>query len=463
APAAAAAARSHTGVVAGPYAALRAALRQAGVVQVTRSDELFHVGETLASQPSVPPHEGVAVLSDGGGQGALAVDALEEAGVRPAALSQATRRALRRLLGPAAAVDGPVDLAGAADADPRVFARALDLLCGDPEVGAVLVVGLFGGYGLRFDASLSPAEEAAAGAMAAVATGTGTALVVHSMYAADAPAPLLRLREAGVPVVESLEVACRSVAALVERGHHEAGRPWRPAPLPPGSDAGPPAVLGEPEARELMEASGVPIVAATLCPDADAAAAAARAAGGPVAVKAVAEGLVHKSDVGAVALGVEGEASVREAFERVTRAARAKEGAAGGGRGALVSPMLPPPLLELLVGARRDEGLGTVLTIGAGGTWVEVLEDVSLRVLPVDRSDVRAMLSELRVAPLLRGARGRPPADEDAIVDAVLALVRLMEAQGEVIEADLNPLFAGTEGAVAVDARVVVRRRKGPG
>ncbi len=242
-----AAARSHTGAVSGEYDRLRAGLRQAGVVEVTRTDELLHLAETLATQPAMTPERGVAILSDGGGQGTLAADTLADLDVPLARLSEATQGALRRLLGSAAAVANPVDLAGAADADPEAFGRALEVLAADDGVGGVLLVGLFGGYGIRFAEELAEAEERAATAMADTMRQAGRALVVHSMYASHRSAPLRTLGRLRVPVVESLEVACRCIAETWRRGKVLARPAWRP-------DRDPEAVA--PRAGRRLEGDG---------------------------------------------------------------------------------------------------------------------------------------------------------------------------------------------------------------
>ena len=208
------AAISHTGAIAGPYDRLCAGLAQAGVIEVVRTDEVFHVTETLASQTPGPPGSGIAILSDGGGQNTLAVDTLRELGAPLETLDSATSSALRELLGPAAAVRNPVDVAGAADADPGAFCRALDVLAADPAVGVVLLVGLFGGYGIRFSDHLTAVETEAARSMAATIRELGKGLVVQSIYASHGSAPLEALREDGIPVIESLEVACRAAAEL---------------------------------------------------------------------------------------------------------------------------------------------------------------------------------------------------------------------------------------------------------
>lgn len=464
-----AAARSHTGSVSGDHDGLRAGLRQAGVVEMERTDELLHVAETLAWQPPVEPGLGVAILSDGGGQGTLAADSLSEAGVPLAELSPDTRAALRAVLGPAAGVANPVDLAGAADADPEVFGRALEPLLADPGVGGVLVVGLFGGYGIRFAPSLTEGEVRAAAAMATAAARAGVPLVVHSMYAPRRSEPLLRLGRGRVPVVESLEVACRCLAEAWRRGRDLARPPWRPGSLPvtagsretPGALAAARAegrtTLTEDEARILLGARGVAFPPGVRCTTPEEAAAAAAGFGGTVAVKVLSPRIPHKSDAGGVALGVAGAEEAAEAFRRVVAAGERWLGGRsepGEVPGALVSPMLSEPLAELLVGARRHPDVGPVLTVGAGGLWVEVLRDVAHRVLPVDDDEIRAMLEELRIGALLEGARGRPPADAGAVVEQAAAVARTLLEVPEVAEVEVNPLFVYAEGATAVDARI---------
>ncbi|MEQ9570273.1 MAG: acetate--CoA ligase family protein, partial [Longimicrobiales bacterium] len=391
--------------------------------------------------------------SDGGGQGTLAIDLLDEGRVPRAELSDATRSHLRALLGPAAAVTNPVDLAGAADGDPGRFADALERLVADPAVGAVLVVGLFGGYGVRFDPALAPAETEAAERMAHLAAEAGRGLVVHTMYAPDETPPLAALRRAGIPVVESLEVACRCAAALVERGRILASIPWRPADVESPPDREEPVALSEPDARAVLEAAGLPLVPATFAADADTAVAAARACEGPVALKVVADGIVHKTDAGGVRLRLRTDAQVRDAFGAMAEAARAR-GATF--RGVLVSPMAEAPTVELLLGGRRDAQVGPVVTVGAGGTWVEVLADVAHRLPPLDDHTIDEMLRELRIAPILAGTRGQAGVDLGALRSAIRAMAGLLLGRRDVVEAEINPLFAGPRGVVGVDARVYV-------
>ncbi|NIP58556.1 MAG: hypothetical protein GWM92_09720, partial [Gemmatimonadetes bacterium] len=434
------AARSHTGSVTGADDALRAGLRQAGVMEVARSDELLPVAWTLATQTPTRPGTGVAILSDGGGQGTLAIDAMAEAGLPLADPGTDTRAELRALLGRAAAVGNPVDLAGAADAAPEVFARALEILVADEEVGTVLVVGLFGGYHLRFAEEFAEAEARAARAMIAAGRRAEVGLVVHSMYADRRPEPLRILSREGVPVEGSLDVACRCVGALVRRGSALSRPLWsgdaweRLSAGPESAEAG--AVgraivdrcreegrttLSEPESRRLAGSVGVETVPAILCRSEEETRTAAAGVDGAVAVKVVSPFIPHKTEAGGVVVGVAGPDGAAAAYREILERAEAHLASRGGDvpHEVLVSPVLEEPVAELLVGVRREPGLGPVATVGAGGMVVEVLGDVVDRVLPVDRDEVVGMLDELRIAPLLRGIRGRPGVDRVAVAETV--------------------------------------------
>ena len=486
------AALSHTGAVAGPYDRLRAGLAQAGVTEVRRTDQLVAVVHALASQPAAPSGSGIAILSDGGGQNTLAVDAMVESGARLATLARDTRDRLREVLGPAAAVANPVDVAGAADTDPGAFARALDVLAPDPAVGIVLVVGLFGGYGIRFSDSLTAPEIQAARAMAARMRALGKGMVVHSMYASYESPPLEAFVEAGIPVIESLEAACRATIELERRSRRGRASRWNPdepprasdpragasrtgsttGPPPPDADTAPPLhpsiraaraegriTLTELESRALLEAAGLVFPAAEVADSIDAAARAAERMGCPVAVKLLSRRITHKSDAGGVVLDVAEGAAAARAFEAIVSNAHAyarAESIPPETLSVLVTPMLPAPGAELLVGAYRDPQLGPMLTLGSGGTRVEVLRDVAHRVLPVRPRDVEMMIGELRAGPLLTGGRGHPPVSVAGIIQAAEAVARCVTTWSDVAEVEVNPLFAYRDRAVPADARVVL-------
>lgn len=462
-------AASHTGALASPYAVLAAALTQIGVTVTTREDELVPLGSAMATQPA--DGRGAAILSDGGGQATHVVDALAQKGTALARLSRQTQEALRRLLGPAAAIQNPVDLAGSADADPSVFAEALRVLMADPAVGPVLVVGLFGGYHLRFAESLLDAETAAAQSFVAHARSTGKPLVVHTMYAEAAGSALDPLRRAGIPVLGSIDVAASVVHALQQRGRflREGEHPRASGLLRLGADRMMTAeirrVLGEWEARHELSASdagaGVPFVEARLCRTpaevSNAVRTLSNGRGDDVryVLKAHGAGLGHKTESGGVVLDVPTAEAPREAEGLLARLPDVS--------GVLVQPMMSAPLAELLMAVRVDDTVGLVATVGAGGVWTEVLDDVAHILMPFRTGAVVDAVGALRIAPRLEGARGRDAVSLEVLRSVEALVGRLgdwMVARQDVLEVELNPLFVYSDRIVAVDALLV--RSEGP-
>jgi acyl-CoA synthetase (NDP forming) len=460
-----AAVRSHTGAVAGEARVFRAAMAHAGVVLVERSDELLPVALTLAGQPAAPTEGGVAILSDGGGHAALAVDALSQMNIPLARVGRATRDRLASLLGRPASRGNPTDLAGAADGDPGVFRIVLETLLADRGVSGILVAGLFGGYANRFSADLEETERQAAAAMGGLVEPAGKPLVLHSVYAERRSEALDTLRQAGVPVTSSLEVATRCIAATVERGRHLGRRPVRlvrraqprPEAFRAAQSSGR-ALLLEPEARRLVESYGVGVARGRFCASAGEAATAADEIGYPVVLKVVSASIIHKTEAGGVLVGVEDAAAVRSGFEQLQARARRYTGLEGSAAmdGVLVSEMLPTPTAELLVGARRDEQFGPIVSVGLGGIAVELIGEVAIRPLPVSRADVLDMLTQGKIGTALGGVRGRAAADRKAMADLVLSLADALLANPEIAALESNPVFACPDRAVAVDVRLLL-------
>lgn len=460
-----AAVRSHTGAVAGEARVFRAAMAHAGVVMVERSDELLPTALTLAGQPAAPTDGGVAILSDGGGHAALAVDALSQMGIPLARLGRATRERLAALLGRPGRRGNPTDLAGAADGDPGVFRIVLDTLLADRGVSGILVAGLFGGYANRFSADLDETERQAAAAMAGLAGPAGKPLVLQSVYADRKSEALDTLRQAGVPVTASLEVATRCIAAAVERGRFLSRKPVRlvrrAEPRPEAFRAarsGGRTLLLEPEARRLVESYGVGVARGRFCASADEAVSAADGIGYPVVLKVVSASIIHKTEAGGVLVGVQDGAAVRRGFHELQTRAEKYTGmeASAAMDGVLVTEMLPAPTAELLVGARRDEQFGAIVSVGLGGVAVELIGEVAIRPLPASRADVVDMLTRGRIGTALGGIRGRAAADRKAVADLVLALADAFLANPEITALESNPVFAYPDRAVAVDVRLLL-------
>ncbi|WP_439028221.1 acetate--CoA ligase family protein [Haloarchaeobius sp. DT45] len=452
---------SHTGSMAGDVAVAEAVFEQAGVVSVERADELLPTAGALGSLPAADG-ENVAILADGGGHATLAADALAEQGLSVPDLTVETQDRLREVLPDAASVVNPVDVAGGTDDDPTVFYDCAAAIAADPNVDTLLLSGLFGGYGIRFSEALTEPELDTAHDIAGLVEEHDLPIVVQSAYESADPEAHAVLREAGIPVQESLEVATRTIAALATYGEHCA-RADRKSDfrLEPGAadDTVLGAVVGgrsgdlsEYDAREALSRHDVPLTPAELATGAEEATAAADRFDGPVAMKIVSPDIVHKSDVDGVALDV--TEAPAETYRDLVGAAQSHDPDATV-EGVLVSPMREDGV-ELVVGVVDDDQFGHVAMVGVGGVFVEVLEDVAFRALPLTRADARDMLAALDAQELLDGARGTEPVDREALVDLLVAVSEFVEANPRVAELDLNPVLASGSDVEALDAAMTV-------
>lgn len=464
------AALSHTGAIAGSYDVFKAVMAQRGVLVVERSDEFLGVGKMLTFQPPITPRKGVAVIADGGGHATLAVDLLAERSLPLAEFGDGLSVQLKELLGPAVAAGNPIDMAGAADRRLELFAKVTEAVIAEDDVGAVLLTGLFGGYAMRFDASLESSEARVAGRLAELCERAGKPLVVHTVYAAGSNPALDALRMASIPVVGSLEIATRCIDAAVERGKFLAravparvrvpGRSAIAEPLPvqaarkEGRRA-----LTEWEARSLLEAHEIPVVPATLCRTAEEAAKAAVRHSGSVVLKLLSTTILHRTEANGIELGLSGPDEAASAFERIRdAAARFAEvaGCAADFRGVLLSPMLERPTAELMVACRRDPQYGPILVLAAGGVMVEVSPDLVVRGLPLREGDFGDMVESLRIGPILSGHRGGAGVDLGAVERVCEGLGDLLLSSPGLQEIELNPVFAYPTKALAVDSLAVL-------
>jgi len=455
------AAVSHTGALAAGDRVVDGALRQLGIVRVDDVDELLDVGDAFA-QPRRPRGPRVAVVTTSGGSGILAADAVERHALPLATFSASTTEALRAIVPAYGAIANPVDVTATVMSDPTLFDRALDAIADDP--GVDMVVACF--------CVLTGADvDAVVTSLGRVAARTGKP-VLAARTGADhlAPGAASALRAAGIPTYPTPARAVRAAAALwqvvaaaaqrrmtevdqldsrgdqncarsVRFGGHQVSQVDRLA-APPVSPATPPRGATEVELKELLATAGLPVPRGRLAADPADAAAAVAEVGRRAVLKAVVPGLVHKTEAGAVVLDVTSETAAA-AYHRL---------AALGGA-VLVEEMVSGGV-ELLVGVAPSP-LGPALTVGAGGVLTEVLDDVAVRLLPVTAEDAREMLAELRAAAQLRGVRGRPPADVDALVDLVARLSDLVAGWPPGFELDLNPVVALPAGARVLDAAYV--------
>jgi acyl-CoA synthetase (NDP forming) len=213
-------------------------------------------------------------------------------------------------------------------------------------------------------------------------------------------------------------------------------------------------ILTEIESKQVLAAAGIPVAEARLATTAGEAVKAADATGYPVVLKIVSPEITHKSDVGGVKVGLKTADEVRAAFDEMTAAVKAKE--PGATIAGVAVQKMAPQGIEVIIGMSKDPQFGPVLMFGLGGIFVEVLKDVSFRIVPIERRDARDMIEEIKAFPVLQGVRGQDPADVGALEDLLLKLSEFVEANPQVEELDLNPVFAYRDGALAVDARIVV-------
>jgi acetyl coenzyme A synthetase (ADP forming)-like protein len=444
------AASSHTGaMVAASDTTVDAMFAHAGVIRTETIGQMFDVAGLLSREP-LPNGDRVAVVTNAGGPGILCADALAAQRLRVEPLAESTQRALRELLPAEASVGNPVDMiASATAADYR---RALELVLADPGVDAV--VSLF----VRPLSTRARDVAAAVDEVARLPVAAATPLLAVFM-GADRPAPP-PAGEPGVPVFATPEEAA---LALGHAARHARRRSEPPDPPPEldgldldGAAAIVSSALGagggwlSPEDVErLLEAFGLPVAQSRQVATPHEAVAAAAELGGAVALKAVAPGLLHKSDVGAVRLGLQA-GDVEQAAAEIAASVRA---AGHEPEGYLVQAMAPEGT-DLIVGVVGDPAFGPLVAVGAGGTAAELIRDIQVRLAPLGRREAAETLRALRTFPLLDGYRGRPHADLAAVEDVIVRMSALAAAHPEIAELDCNPVMAGPDGAWVVDARV---------
>ncbi len=458
------AASSHTGALAGADAVYDAAFRRAGMLRVDTIAELFDAAETLALTGN-QSGERLAILTNGGGAGVLAADALIAAGGTLAAPSSATLARLDRVLPATWSHGNPIDIIGDALGDR--YSAALGALLEDDGIDAVLV--------LNCPTALARPAEAAAATIAAIAAAKAARHRLPNVFTAwlgeqSAQEARRLFAEARIPSYETPDAA---IGGFMHRVRYRRNQellmetpPARTGDFVPDAARVRAAIAGAadrdgawlaPEAATaLLEAYGIPVAASRIAADADAAAAAATGIGFPVALKIRSPDLTHKSEIGGVALHLADAESVRREaramLERV-RAARPQARLDGF----LVQAMIRRPGgIELLVGIAGDPVFGPVVVFGQGGIAVEIVHDSAIEFPPLNAVLARAQMARTRVWQLLQGYRGIPAADIDAIVDVLIRVGELAADHPQIRELDINPLVADSTGVIALDARVRV-------
>jgi acetyl coenzyme A synthetase (ADP forming)-like protein len=441
---------SHTGSLAGSDELYQGLFAQAGVIRVESIEELFDLASAVSRQP-LPRGRRVVIVTNAGGPGILATDASIRQGLELSRLSDATTRSLRAVVPAEASVANPVDLIG--DADSRRYDATLKAVLGDAGVDAAIVL-------VVRTASLD--VEATADAVVRRARDGGKPVLASFVGALTVTAGVARLEEGGIPHYAFPEAIARTLGAMARytawisrprtgfRTFDDVDRTRARAII----DGAGPGFLPEARALELLDAYRFPVLPWATAANRREAVERAATMGFPVAMKIRSPQIIHKWDVDGVRLGLKSRADVAAAYDVMVETVRARrpdatiegvmlQAMAGRGR-------------EVILGLSRDPQFGPVLLFGLGGIYVEVLRDVTFRLAPIREFSAHRMIEDTRASAILRGVRGEPASDIDAVVTSLLRLSQLAIECPEVAELDINPLFvyAHGQGAAVADARI---------
>jgi acetyltransferase len=459
------AALSHTGAMAGNDRVWESALRRVGAIRIREYDQLFVASEALAAG-RMPKGSRLAIVTNGGGPGVLAADAVADKGAVLAGLSAEGRAALDALLPPTWSHGNPVDVIG--DADPQRLARAFEIVALDPDNDGVLVL---------FCPTVRASAQDAARALIGPITGTHKPVIPAWLGGEDAAKGRAVFKDAGLAVQVSPEHGVEAFTFLAQHVRNRELRLQLPPPVDPAPAGSRPLdiaaarqiveavrasgrnVLGEDEAKSMLAACGIEVAQGRLATSAAQARELAEQIGFPVVLKVRAEGVTHKSEVGGVLLSLKTTDEVGLGFELIRERVE-KRAPQARFTGVLVQRMISRPHgRELIVGIARDPSFGPVLTFGMGGIAVEVVSDSALALPPLNRVLASDLIDRTRVSRMLERFRGMPAVDMDRLIDALIRVSELACELPCLRELDINPLLADEHGVIALDARVVVDDR----
>ena len=453
---AAKAAASHTGSMTGSDDVLEAAFRRVGVLRVNSIADIFYMTEVLASQPR-PRGPRLAIVTNAGGPGVLATDALLMLGGQLAELAPATHAALDKVLPPHWSHNNPVDIIG--DAGPDRYEKAVEIVAQDPNADGLLAI-------MTPQGMTNPT--AIAERLQRFAKLDGKPILASWMGGAEAASGQAVLNRAGIPAFPFPDTAVRAFHYMWRYSYNL--RALYETPVLTSSDSIDPdtaarvidavrdsgrTLLSEFESKQVLEAYGIPTVETRLAASEDDAAAAAQQIGYPVVVKLHSTTITHKTDVGGVKLNLKNEPAVREAFRSIRDAVAAKAGPEHFG-GVSVQPMISLEGYELILGSSIDPQFGPVMLFGTGGQLVEVFQDRALSLPPLNTTLARRFMEQTKIFKALGGVRGRKPVDIAALEELLVRFSRLVTEQRWIKEVDINPLLASPERLLALDARVMV-------
>lgn len=441
-------AMAHTGALVGDDSVIDAAFRQLGVIRVRSLEDLVITSGLLASTPKLPGRR-VGVVTPSGGASEIIADRADQEGLVLPEFAPETTRQLREFLPEFATVQNPLDVTGYVVVDRTILPRSLDVAAADPGVDWILLLSDLP----RFPPPEPVETIAHYKRMTALIENSPKPVVVLSNVANDVSEFARNLQaETNYPyVLGGIEHGLTAIGNAMRWAEQRPSTVTKPAPLHVADASG---TWVEHQAAAFLAEHGIPVVPSQLAMDEATAVAAAESFGYPVVLKAVADDLGHKSDIGGVRLGLSDADAVATAFGEVTKLLGER---GETGIGTLVQPQRGGGV-ELLVGVVRDPVWGLVMALGLGGIWVEVLRDTAQRLVPVDAAEVRFALAELRGAALLQGVRGGQAADLDAVADVVTKIVDLAASlDGQLDSLEVNPLLVRGSEVEVLDALITWR------
>lgn len=433
------AAASHTGSLAGEDRVFDGVFRQHGIIRARNEEQLLDLVSAFTCCP-IPKGDGIAMITQSGGAGVLMADRAEELGLKVRIPTPETQAKLKSVIPSFGSASNPIDVTGQFLAEPRILSESAKITLDDPGIHCCIIwlQLMHGSADLLVDVFKD------------IQASVDKPFIVCWLEAPETA--LRRLRDAGICMIETTERAVDAIAGLVRYGQARARQDRSPPPHP--------ARKNEPEAEkaiavssmiaaEMLKDMGIPLASTELATGHDTAREIADRFGYPIAVKIESPDILHKTEAGGVHLGLTDGESVAKATQKIMMAARTYNSNAKI-EGVIIQRMAKPAT-ELVFGIRRDPAFGSVVMVGLGGIFVEILEDVVFGAAPITPPQAELMLDGLRGRAILDGARGKSAVDRHALIKMICDLSRFALAHPEVVELDLNPVFADSHGVIAVD------------
>jgi len=444
------AAKSHTAALTGDREVWDAVFKQYGVISISDVEDIIDLG-TIFSSPKRATGKKVAVLTTSGGAGIIMTDLLDDHGLNVPVLDESTQEKIKPYIPPFGSCSNPIDMTAQVINDPKGFPGCLDavLECPDIDMVTVIISMITGKSGEQMVQDL-------------VAANQRTKKPINCTWLIDrkhGEVFLKQLKAAGVPLFQSLRRSAFALSALAN-WHEVMSKPTKDIEVK-GEPFLPklPLMMTEYDSKKLLEHWGVPVTNGRLCLSLEEAIEASEEIGYPVALKVMSPQILHKTEAGVIALNLQNEEQIRNAYGRILEKAR-KFNAEANIEGVLVQEMVGSGL-ECMIGVKRDPIFGPIVAVGLGGIYVEVLRDVALRRAPIDEDTAMEMIEELKGYPLLAGARGQKRKDINALAKAVSLISRMACIESELKELDANPVFVLDEGkGVLVADALILRKEK---